>query len=75
LQNNRTIEIADSTNITFVCIKDYKIKDSLSPLSFEMDNIRNLIINKRKLQLIQDMEKAAYQKALKENDFEIYKKK
>lgn len=75
LQNNRTIEITDSTNITFVYIKDYKIKDSLSPLSFEMDNIRNLIINKRKLQLVQEMEKAAYQKALKENDFEIYKKK
>ncbi len=74
LQNNRTIEIEDSTRITFICIKDYKIKDSLSPLSFEMDNIRNLIINKRKLQLIQEMEKAAYQKALKENDFEIYKK-
>ena len=75
LQNNRAIEIADSTNITFVCIKDYKIKDSLSPLSFESDNIRNLIVNKRKLQLVQEMEKAAYQNALKENDFEIYKKK
>lgn len=75
LQNNRAIEIADSTYLTFIYIKEYKIKDSLSPLSFEMDNIRNLIINKRKLQLIQEMEKAAYQKALKENDFEIYKKK
>lgn len=74
LQNNRAFEIADSTNITFVCIKDFKIKESLSPLSFETENIRNLIINKRKLQLVQEMEKAAYQQALKDNDFEIYKK-
>ncbi|MEO8148695.1 MAG: hypothetical protein ABI723_13705 [Bacteroidia bacterium] len=74
LQNNRTIEIADSANITFVCIKDFKIKESLSPLSFETDNIRNLIINKRKLELIHEMEKAAYQQALVNKDFEIYKK-
>ncbi len=73
LRNNRAIEIADSTNITFVCIKDFKIKESLSPLSFESDNIRNLIVNKRKLELIEEMEKAAYQQALKDEDFQIYK--
>lgn len=72
LKNNRYIEITDSSDIYFVNIKGFMIKESLSPLSFERDNIRSLIINKRKLQLVQDMEKAAYEQALKNNEFEIY---
>ena len=72
LQNNRNIEIEDSSMIYFVNIKGFMIKESLSPLSFEKENIRSLIINKRKLQLVQEMEKAAYEQALKDNDFEIF---
>lgn len=72
LKNNRFIEIADSNNIYFVHIKGFMIKESLSPLSFEKDNIKDLIINKRKLLLVQEMERVAYDQALKNNDFEIY---
>lgn len=72
LKNNRLIEIPDSNTIYFINIKGFKIKESLSPLSFEKDNIRNLIINKRKLDLINDMQKAAYENALKENEVEIW---
>ena len=73
LRNNRYIELADSTNITFVRIKDFKIKESLSPIDFEKENIKTLIINKRKMELIGQMERAAYDNALKNNDFELYK--
>jgi hypothetical protein len=72
LQNNRYIEIEDSTDIYFVNIKGFMIKEGLSPLSFEKENIRSLIINKRKLQLVQEMEKAAYDQASNNNDFEVY---
>lgn len=72
LKNNRFIEIPDSNAVYFVNIKGFKIKESLSPLSFEKENIRNLIINKRKLDLINEMQKAAYENALKENEVEIW---
>jgi hypothetical protein len=72
LKNNRYIEIEDSSHLYFVNIKGFMIKESLSPLSFEKENIRALIINKRKLQLVKDMEKAAFEQALNKNDFEIY---
>jgi|SRR5688572_12059480 len=72
LRNNRFIEMEDSTDIYFVNIRDMKIRESLSPLSFVQDDIRVLIINKRKLSLIQEMEKAAYDEALQKNEFEIY---
>ena len=72
LKNNRYIEIPDSNAVYFVNIKGFKIKESQSPLSFEKENIRNLIINKRKLDLINEMQKAAYENALKENEVEIW---
>lgn len=72
LQNNRLIEIEDSTTIYFVNIKGFMIKNSISPLSFERNNIRTMIINKRKLTLIEEMEKQAYEDARKGNDVEVY---
>jgi len=71
LHNNRNIEIEDSTTIYFVSIRGFKVKNSLSPLSFERNNIRNMIINQRKLRLIEEMERQAYEDARKNRDFEI----
>lgn len=70
LKNNRYIEIPDSANIFFVNVKGFKIKESLSPLNFERENIWNLIINNRKLELIREMEKDAYQDALQNKEIE-----
>ena len=53
-------------------IRGFKIKESISPLSFERDNIKTLIINRRKLFLIEDMEKTSFENALKENDIKIF---
>lgn len=72
LKNNRFIEIEDSTYIYLVNIKGFRIKDSLSPLVFERDNIMNILLNKRKLKLIEEMEKNAYDEAQRKKDFEIY---
>jgi hypothetical protein len=73
LRNNRNIETADSANIYLVKITDFKTNENVSPLAFVKDNIKNLIINKRKLALIEQMQKSAFDQALKNNDFEIYK--
>ncbi len=72
LRNNRFIEIADSTGIYFINIRGFKIKESISPLSFEKDNIRALIINKKKLELIDEMEKSAFEDAMQKNEIKIY---
>ncbi len=72
LQNHRFIEISDDQFIYLVNFKDFKIKESVSPLSFEKDNIRKIIINKRKLKLISDMEKEVLNEARKNKEFEIY---
>ena len=72
LENNRFIDVQDSSHYYFVNIKGFKIKNSLSPLAFEKENIRNIIMNKRKLLLIEKMKNDIYNDALKNKKFEIY---
>ncbi|HXC04483.1 MAG TPA: hypothetical protein VNZ86_07000, partial [Bacteroidia bacterium] len=57
----------------FVNIKGFKIKNSISPLAFEKDNIRNAIINKRKLQLISAMKEDVYRNAEEHKEVEYFK--
>jgi hypothetical protein len=74
LKNNRIIEIQDSGYSYLMNIKGFMIKEGLSPLSFERKNIRDIIINKRKLKLIEDMQQNVYTNAVKKGAFEIMKK-
>ena len=66
LKYNKYIETADSLHICFVRINDYKLKGSLSPLEFEQENIKNLILNQSKLSLVKEMELDAIENAHKE---------
>jgi hypothetical protein len=72
LQNNRFVEVSDSLNNYFVNIKGFKIRNSLSPLAFEKENIKNIILNKRKLELITKMKEEVYNDALNNKKIELY---
>ena len=71
LQKGKRLEFSDANFIYLVFIKDFMYREETSPLSFEIDNIRNSIINKRKLVLINSMEQGVYQKAMAEKDIGI----
>lgn len=72
LKNHRKIELEDERYIYFINFVDYRIKDGISPMSFESENIRQIILNKRKIKIIEDMRNEVYQAALDQSDFEIY---
>lgn len=72
LQNNRFVEVEDSLSFYFVNIKGFMVKNSASPLSFEKESIRNIILNKRKLELITRMKNDLYRNAQDKKDIEIY---
>jgi hypothetical protein len=74
LQNNRFVEVQDSLSMYFVNIKGFKIKNSLSPLSFERENIRSIILNRRKLELINKMKDDVFEEAVKNKEFELINK-
>jgi hypothetical protein len=72
LKNIKHAEIEDSLSFYFVYFKDYRLETSVSPLSFERKNIKNIIINRRKLELVSKMKQDIYQEALQKKEFEIY---
>lgn len=75
LQNNRFVEVADSTHIYFLNIKGFMTRNSQSPLSFEKENIRSIILNKRKLELVDKMHDDLYNEAVENNSIKIYPRK
>lgn len=72
LRNNRFIETNDSLYYYFAGIKEYKLKSSIAPVSLVNENIKNIIMNKRKLEFLQNLEKNVYSEGVSKNLFELY---
>lgn len=71
---NRIFQISENNTLYLIILRDSKFRDSLSPLGFEKENIKNLILNQRKLALINSMEMSVFNEAQKNNELEIYDK-
>ncbi len=72
LRNTSFSETSDATAIYFLVILDYRIIGESSPLEFIREDIRNIILNKRKITLKKELEDNIYEDA-KENDlFKIF---
>jgi len=71
--NNRIVQISDTNSTYYLGIKGYMIKNSISPLSFEKDNIKKILLNKRKMDLVEKMKLNSFEQAQVHNDVELYK--
>ena len=67
------IEQQDENFIYFVRIKEKRAPGDMIPLVFVKDKVKNIIINKRKLKYISELERDIYDDALAKNQFEIFK--
>ncbi|MTI32080.1 peptidyl-prolyl cis-trans isomerase [Cytophagales bacterium RKSG123] len=72
LRKNRWVETSDDNFLYFLKIEDYKITNEEAPLEFVKDQITNIIINKRKVALSNQLEEQIYNRGSENNDFEIY---
>ena len=63
----------DSTTVWLVKVNKVLPKDSPTPLEFLKPTIKQIIINNRKLDLINTIEKEITNDAIKDNKYEIYK--
>ncbi len=72
LKRNKFVNVQDSLNLYFLYIDEYKIKKAISPLSFEHDKIRNIIVNQRKLELMDKMKSNLFESAFQKGNAEIY---
>ncbi|NEW80868.1 MAG: hypothetical protein GZ094_00660 [Mariniphaga sp.] len=65
------IETYEGNKYYLAAIKDYRLKGDKAPFEFVKDGIANLILNNRKMELIDELQKNIYQKGKKENLFKI----
>lgn len=73
LKSNRYVEEEDSLYLYLLKIYEYKISEEISPLEFVKDDIRNMIINKRKVALVKELENEIFEEAKKDEDYQIYR--
>lgn len=69
LSKGRLIEFSDDVYYYYLKVKDVKIKNALSPMSFEYKNIKKFIINNRKTQLIKLYKQDLLEKAMASKTF------
>jgi len=72
VQNGKIFEFTDATSFYFLKIIEVKSKNTLSPLTFEKNNIKSMLINERKQKLINSIKKDFFDKAKTNKELEIY---
>jgi len=72
LKSNPYHETSDADHLYFLKIDNYKISDNVSPLEFVKEDIRNIILNKRKVELARILEDEVYDDAVKQKHFEVF---
>ncbi len=73
LIKNKLFIIEDSQYVNIFIIKDILKSGNIPPISYLYDRIKSTIINQRKLQLLQSLNKEILNDALKSRKYEIFK--
>jgi len=73
LKSNPYYETSDDDYLYFLKVERYEITDSTSPLEFVRKDIKNIILNKRKVELAKQLEDEVFKQAENSNRFEIIK--
>jgi hypothetical protein len=71
LKSYNYYETEDESYLYFLKVDEYRISDNVSPLEFVRDEISNIILNKRKVELAKKLEDEVYNNALDRKEFEI----
>lgn len=72
LERNKPTKFEDGGYVYYLNVLEYKLKDNISPLPLQQENIRNIIINQRKVQLIEKMRLDLYNDGLDHKHIEIF---
>lgn len=73
LRRTKFFETSDSSSVYLVTIRDYRLRSTIAPFEYVMNDIKRIIWNARRFDFIQSLENGIYNEALKENSFKIYK--
>ena len=72
LANLRYTELRDTSNVYFIHLHEYQLKGTIAPLSFVKEQVKDIVIHERKIELLKDLEESLYTEAQRKNYFETY---
>ena len=72
LKKSNFLQLKDSINLYLMHVNDIRLQNDYAPLEYVSKTIKQIVINKRKLELIKQLEKDISKDAIKNNKFQIY---
>ncbi len=72
LKYNKFYEVKDSTSHYFVSFRDFHKTDEIAPLQYVTDKIKAILLNKKRIEFIQNLEEELYQEGLKQKVIKFY---
>ncbi len=75
LKKTNFIRLEDSLGLYLMQINDVLLRNETAPMEYVMPTLKQIVINQRKIEFIKQLEKDITKDAIKNGQFEIYKKK
>jgi hypothetical protein len=72
LRRNNFIESSDTDYYYFICIRDFRLAGQVAPLPYVESEIRNILLNERKIKFLRTIEDDIYSEGLASNKFKIF---
>lgn len=72
LKSNRFFEMEDSLDLYLVFVEEVRRRNDMAPISHVRSTLKQIILNKRKLEMLRQFDRDILNEAVKENIFEIY---
>ncbi|MDN3493675.1 peptidyl-prolyl cis-trans isomerase [Winogradskyella bathintestinalis] len=72
LKKTNFLQLKDSLNLYLMQVNDVRLQNDYAPLDYVHSSINKIVINKRKLELIKQLENDITKDAIKNNKFQIY---
>ncbi len=72
LKKSNFIQLKDSLGLYLMQINEVLLRNEIAPIEFVMPTIKQIVVNKRKLEFIKKLEKDITKDAIKNKQFEIF---
>ena len=72
LRSNQVVEMADENNRYLVKVHEYVVGGNPAPFDYVREDIRRILINKQKLDVLKSNYARMYEDAMQRNNAEIY---
>ena len=72
LKNKKNAIFEDDNFKYYIYINDYKTKGAISPIEIEFERIKDVLLNKKKIEYLKTIENELYQNALDKKKIKIY---